>query len=447
MSQVALPGVAKPKRKGIFPGWLLLAAGGVMIGWGNGLQIYSFGVYLKDLIAHFGWSRAQVSLAYSFGRLEGGIEGPFGGIATDKWGPRAVNLAGKIMLGLGLCAMYFCNSLWQFYVIWIIASIGHNLGFAGPLDAAVANWFVKRRGLANALMRAMSHSLILGIVPLVAWLLILYGWRLAFLITGVGTLLIGVPLTWFFIKPRRPEYYGWLPDGKRIGEEIAKDVEATIKAGVEYAAEATEEVEFTVRQALRDRTFWICIVGMSVHGMVSPALTVHTIPLLTDLGVDPIVAAAAMGSIAIMGVPGRLLFGWLGDKARLGRIKYLVIATYLIQAAGLFILIQATNMAWVWAYLVVYGFGHGAGLAIWVPLRGRYWGRKAYATIQGAMGPFSMVAGVIAPVYAGWAYDTTGSYMGAFKVILVCLLVATVVMFFANPPKRPEKIGKITEVW
>ena len=62
-------------------------------------------------------------------------------------------------------------------------------------------------------------------------------------------------------------------------------------------------------------------------------------------------------------------------------------------------------MSWIWVYVVLTGLGNGASWAIASPLRGRYWGRKAYATIQGAMLPFSTGAGMIGPVYAGWAYN------------------------------------------
>ncbi|MFC1897690.1 MFS transporter [Chloroflexota bacterium] len=437
--------VSTKKRKGIYPGWWMVIAGGIMCFWGYGIHLYSFGNYVKTLIADFGWTRAQVSLAYSFGRLEGGLEGPFGGMATDKWGPRAVNLTGFILLGIGLCSMYFVNSLWMFYVVWIIASTGANLGLGGPLDAALANWFIKRRGFTIAIMRSVIALSGPIIVPGTMLLLLLFGWRDAFLITGIGTLCIGVPLTWFFIKPRRPEYYGWLPDGKRIDEEIAADTEATIQAGVEYAA-AEEEVEFTVRQALKTRTWWICVVAMAFRGMVTPALNLHTVPYILDMGIDPMVAAAAMGTMVFMTAPGRLLFGWLGDRVKKNRIRYLVMLAHSIQALGVFIFTRATSMVGIWVYLVVFGIGNGASIMIWPPLRGRYWGRKAYSTIQGAMQPFSMIAGVIAPVYAGWVYDTTGSYSSAFNMILVFVIIAVVIMFFATPPKPPKKVSHITDV-
>lgn len=434
------------QKKTIFPGYLLLAAGGIMIAWGAGIRTYSFGAYVNELTASFGWSRAQLSLAYSFNRLEGGLEGPFGGIAIDKWGPRALNFIGFLLFGLGQMAMYFVDSLWFFYIVWIISSTGANLGMADAVDAAMANWFVKRRGTMLGIMRAITSAVGPVIIPAVTWLLMVYGWRLAFLITGVGTLVIGLPLTWFFMKPKRPEYYGWLPDGKSVGEEIASDTEAAIKVGVDYASEATGEVEFTVRQALLDPIWWLFVAAISLRAMVAPALFVHLIPFLTDRGVDPMVAAGAMGTMVFMQIPGRLLFGWLGDRVRITRLKYLKMLAIFVEALGILILIRATSLPWVWVFLVLYGIGLGSGIAITPPMRGRYWGRKAYASIQGAMMPFTMIAGVIAPVYAGWTYDTTGSYISAFQVLLIGLLASMAVTFFLNPPKPPKKIGKITEV-
>ncbi len=433
------------KRKGIFPGYLMIIAGAIMIYWGGGIHMYSFGNYVKALTGAFGWTRAQVSLAYSFARFEGGIEGPFAGLAIDKWGPRVVNIVGFILFGLGFILMYYVNSLWMFYVAWLVAGTGYNMGMMQPLTAAMANWFVKRRGIMTALMRLGLSFSGPTRTPYTMVLLLQYGWRDAFLYMGVATLFIGVPLGWRFTKPRRPEYYGWLPDGRRVEEGTAADTEATIQAGVEYAA-AGEEVEFTVRQAMRGKTFWIVAISRALRGMVFPALSVHTVPFLLDMGIDPIVAALVFGSTVLFRFPTSLLTGWLGDHAPKGQLRYWVILGQALEALGLFIFIKAPSMAWIWVYVVVYGLGQGADMGMEIPLRGRYWGRKAYATIQGIMAPFGMITGVIAPVYAGWAYDTTGSYTTAFTVILILAVVSAVVMYFATPPKPPEKITDITDV-
>ena len=420
-------------------------AGNIMTYWAAGIHMYSFGNYVKVLTDAFGWTRAQVSLAYSFARFEGGLEAPFAGLAIDKWGPRIVNIVGFILLGLGFILMYYINSLWMFYVAWLIAGTGYNLGVMQPLNTAMANWFVKRRGIATALMRVgMSFS---GptMAPFTMWLLLQYGRQDAFLYMGVATIFIGVPLAWLFIKPRRPEYYGWLPDGRRVEEGTASDTEATIQMGVEYAA-AGEEIEFTLKQAMRGKTFWIVAISRALRGMVFPALSVHTVPFLLDRGIDPIVAAVVFGSTVFFRLPTSLLSGWLGDRVPKGQLRYWVILGYALETLGLFIFIKATSMAWIWTYAAVYGLGQGASMGMDIPMRGRYWGRKAFATIQGAMAPFGMVTGIIAPVYAGWVYDTTGSYIRAFTIILMIAVLAIGMFYFATPPKPPEKITGITDV-
>lgn len=281
--------------------------------------------------------------------------------------------------------------------------------------------------------------------PLMMWLILHQGWREAFLYAGIVTLCLGLPLNWFFIKPRRPEYYGWLPDGKKVSSEISTSTAATIQAGVEYAA-SSNEVEFTVRQAMKDKTIWIFSISNALCSMAFPALAVHTVPFLLDMGVNPIVAATAMGTTVLMRLPTQLLFGWLGDRVPKGHLKYWGMAGLAIMTLGLFLFIRATSMAWIWAYATVYGLGLGATMGIQPPLRGRYWGRKAFASIGGIMSPFSMITTIIAPVYAGLIYDTTGSYGIAFTLILILTVIGTVLFFFATPPRPPEKVTAVSNV-
>ena len=76
-------------------------------------------------------------------------------------------------------------------------------------------------------------------------------------------------------------------------------------------------------------------------------------------------------------------------------------------------------------------------------MQARYFGRKGFASIRGVtmlvLSPF----GVIAPIYAGWVYDTTGSYTTAFTVFTGLLVLGAVFMFLATPPKPPAQVTDI----
>ena len=118
-------------------------------------------------------------------------------------------------------------------------------------------------------------------------------------------------------------------------------------------------------------------------------------------------------------------------------------ATFFLQAAGitLFLLNQTVTIAYV--FFVLYYIGFGTGLPLNAAIRARYFGRKGFGSIQGTsmmiMTPFA----VMAPIYAGWIYDTTGNYITAFTVFAVILAFSAVVMSFARAPKPPAEVTDI----
>lgn len=209
-------------------------------------------------------------------RVEGGLGGLTTGWFTDKFGPRAMCLIGTLLAGLGYILMYFVNSLWSFYLVYgIIVALGFTFSLTGNLDKAIANWFVKRKGLATGIFRVIIALQV--IPPLVTWFIATYGWNIAFILMGLITWSIGLPLAWFFIKPKRPEYYGLLPDGEVVNVKKAKERDSMIRIGQEFVAGKYGEVEFTVRQAMRTQSFWLLVIISAFGGLLWPVISMHLI--------------------------------------------------------------------------------------------------------------------------------------------------------------------------
>ena len=425
----------------IFPGWWVVVTGSFVNFWGGGYHAYGFSALFKPIASELGLSRAVASTAASITRLEGGFEGPAVGWATDKFGPRVVILLGVFLWGLGMVLMYFINSLWAFLVVWgVILGTAANIAQGVPVDTAISNWFVKKRGIAIGIKWVISGFC--GIlVILVAWLIINLGWRMTAVIGGVGMWLIGLPLVWFSIKPHRPEYYGLFPDGATTQEKVG-DTDQMIDRGVEYAAEV-QEVEFTLRQAMRTLAFWVLIAATAVHSMAMPAINIHAIPFLTDRGIDPLVAAGILAMMIFVSIPFRLVGGFLADRVRKDHLRFIIMGAYFMQALGFaaFLLNQSTAMIYVW--FILYGIGHGVSLTPLTAMRARYFGRKAFGSIQGISTAITTPVGMAAPIYAGWVYDTTGSYITAFTLIAVLLAIATVLACFILPPQPPAQVTDI----
>ena len=429
----------------IFFGWWTVLAGGIIALWGHGYHAYGFSALFKPISSELGFSRMVTSVAASIGRLEGGIESPLTGWITDKYGPRWIILAGIFIISLSLILMNFIDSLWTFYLVWgVMLGTGCNIALTLPVDVAISNWFVKKRGLALSIKWVFSGLSGVLVMPLIAWLMPTQGWRITCVFGGVVMALVGLPLIWFFVKQRRPEYYGLLPDGATVGEELV-DTEQLIDRGVEYAAEV-EEVEFTARQALRTPAYWLLIVVQAIHGLVAPVMSIHCIPFLTDRGIDPLAAAGMMAIMLSASIPARFVGGLIADRVKIGQLRFIMGGVYFLQAVGItvFLLNQTTAMIYVW--FILYGIGQGASLTINNLMRARYFGRKALGSIRGTSMMFMTPVGVIAPIYAGWIYDTTGSYMSAFTLFAGLLAFSAVLFPLIRPPKPPAQITDVRQI-
>ena len=341
-------------------------------------------------------------------------------------------------MGLGLVLMYFINSLWAFLLVWGgILGTGSNLGLTVPIQTAIANWFVKKRGLALGLRQAIGISLTSLVVLLIAWLINAVNWRMTCVIGGVVVWLIGLPLVLLFVKQHRPEYYGLLPDGARIDEKASGTNKLT-EQGVKYAAEAAE-VDFTLKQAVKTPTFWLLIIATAVPGLVEPVMRTHSVPFLTDLNIDPLKAASFLTILTLSSVPARLLGGFMVDRIKKEYLRFLLAGGYFLQAVGIIVFLLNQTIAMIYLWFVIYGIGHGIAMSILIPMRGRYFGRKAFGSIMGLSSMFLTPIGVVAPIYAGWVYDTTHSYINAFTLFAVMLVIAAVIMSFIHPPKSPDQ--------
>jgi MFS family permease len=85
----------------------------------------------------------------------------------------------------------------------------------------------------------------------------------------------------------------------------------------------------------------------------------------------------------------------------------------------------------------------GMAMPINTAIRARFFGRKAMGTIIGTSMMFLTPVGVVAPIYAGWMYDTTGSYQTAFIIFTVLLYASAVMLLFLHPPKAPDVVTDI----
>jgi sugar phosphate permease len=418
----------------VFPGWWLVLTGGVLAFWGFGYQAYGFSALFKPIAQELGLNRTQTSIPASVGRLQGGYMSPLAGWLADKFGPRWLIFTGVLLISASFCLMSLVQSFWAFIVVWgVMLPIGIDLALAVPLQVAIGTWFVRKRGLANGIQWTFSGLSGVLVLPLIAWLITVVGWRTTCLIGGVVMFVIGVPLVWFFVRQRRPEYYGMLPDGASTSGNEDEDM---IAKGLTYAAEV-KEFDFTLRQAIKTRAFWLLVIAASCHTLAAPAVSLHGVNFLTDIGFDPLKASRTLALMVGMSIPARLVGGLLIDRVKKEHMRFVMAGAYLLETLGFALFLFHQTEAMIYPWFVIYGLGMGTGFALTLPLRVRYFGRKSVGSIIGIGQALSLPVGVLAPIGAGWIYDTTGSYIFAFTIIAGLLSFAGVLSLFIFPPKPP----------
>lgn len=429
----------EPKPK-IFYGWWIVLASTIANALSGGFYFYGFSTFFLPLVKEFGWSRTVISGAFSMSRIEGGLLGPIGGFLVDKFGPRKMMLLGIAIMGAGFILLSQIHSLFTFYLVFILCVAGGStLGIHQATLVAITNWFSKKRGTAIG-VGASGVGLGGILVPVLGWLIAQYGWRPTAVIAGITIWIVGIPIA--FVMRHRPEEYGYLPDGETREENITQKESEVAEASHPLHTTLVKErvspgdIDFTPRQSLRTKVFWLLALIFGLRQFVISAVVVHQIPFLIGLGISPELAAVILGSIATISIVGRLGFGRMADSF----VKRYVMAICLaLIALGCFILANAQTLWHVIAFLIIYSPAYGGGVVVMNAIRGEYFGRQHFGTIMGLMDLIQMFGLVLGPVFAGYIFDTTGSYRLAFITFAIAAAIAMMLMLVARRPVQPLK--------
>lgn len=416
------------KKGRIFYGWWIVSACATLNFYIGGVFFYGYQAFFDPIKDTFGWSRTAMSFAHTLQRLEGGIAAPIVGFLFDRVGPRKLMLFGVTVAGLGFILLSRVNSLWAYYLCFMVVSIGFSTGSTAVAMATIANWFIKKRTRALALMLT-GFGLSGALVPVMVWLIDQSGWRDTMFFMGIVLWLIGIPIA--LLMRHRPEQYGLLPDGETPQAEGSATEESNAIAKPSGVEAWPPEIDFTAREALRTRAFWFISLTYSIQVLASSAIFVHLITYLTTLDISRSIGALAVTGMTLTSLVGRLGFGWLGD---IRDKRHLLVVTLSLQCIGVLILANITSPWHLIPFLIAYSPAYGGPIPLRPAIIGEYFGRTSFGAIQGIMMTVTVIGGLIGPIFAGWMCDVTGSYRLAFVILAFTSLAAIPVILAAKRP-------------
>ncbi len=428
---------------GVFYGWWLVGLSSFMLTLMSLTVFQGLGIMLVALERRYGWSRTALSGAFSLARVEGAILGPIEGVLVDNIGTRRMVLIGYTMMGLGfiwlsqidylarlglLKALPFSSldeRLIHFYGAYMFVSLGTGLGGWLALIAMVNNWFNRRRSFAMA--SAMSGIHIGGLlVPALAVAIEWFEFRGAAL--GIGVLLLVVVGPAVKIIRNRPEDMGLAPDGDSNPAQASHMEDRQRASHIEDV-----EPEFTAMQAIKTPAFWMLTIAQVASSVAIVTLALHLVPKLTDTGMSPTAAAFVQTAYTLVALPAQFVSGYFAERLS----KTLMIAFFLfLQGMGILVIALFDTVPMAYVFALMYGIGFGGRSPLTTAIRGDYFGRKAFATIMGISQLPMNIAMIFAPLFAGYMFDTTGTYIVPFTTFAVLSFMGAVLMLFVRKPKQ-----------
>ena len=433
--------------RGVFYGWWLVGIAVVLLTLMAVSVFQGLGTFLVALQTEFGWSRTVLSGAFSLSRAQGAVIGPIEGWLIDKVGNRRMILFGYLLMAFGFLMFSQVGNnafwdigifrlesgVWQFYVAFITISLGSGVGGWLALMSLMNNWFVRQRSLAIATSMSGIH---LGglLVPVLALGIELHGFR--WTTFGIAIFLGALILPVYTVLRDKPEDIGQLPDGERPGTRRSQ--ERGSEAGATQASSSAggdDEQEFTVMQALKTRAFWILTIVHMSSSVSIVTLALHLAPKLTDMGMSLSGAGTIVLIYTILALPTQFVAGWLADRMPKPPLIFFFI---LLQGIAIMLIAVTDQIFMALIFAVLYGIGFGGRIPLLTSIRGEYFGRKAFATIMGISQMPNNICMIFAPLFAGYMFDTTGTYFIPFAFFGLLNVLGAFLMLTVKRPQVQE---------
>ena len=398
---------------GVYYGWALVTVLGVTATVSYGILSYAFGVFIGPMGDELGWSKTEITGAFSLASIVAGLVALPVGRWVDQHGARAIMTAGSVLAALLLVWWAEVRTLAGFYALWALMGVASAAVLYEPAFAVVAWWFKARRGRALTLLTFLGGFASVIFVPLTTWLVAAHGWREALYWLAAIYAAATIPLHGLLLR-RRPQDLGLEPDGGRtsakpdaIGQARSRSLEPSVPADI----------------AVRGREFHWLTLAFALSTLATTAVSVHLVPLLLERGFSLAFAGGAMGLLGLMALPGRLIFTPLGSRWSRAAVTASI---FTLQAVACVALLASRGPLAVWLFVALFGAGFGAITPARAALLAELYGPASYGRISGVLALVLALARAGAPVGASLVYTAGGGGAAGYDVVAALLLVLTV---------------------
>ena len=299
---------------------------------GYGVMYYAFAVLLTPIATDLRTSTAAVAGALTTSIVVAAAAAIPLGRWLDHRGGRGLMTAGSTLGVVAVVAWSQVQQAWQLYAAFVLiglASAASLYEAAFPVVIAAARPGQRDRDLLSVTIVAGFASSIF--FPLTGLLLAHLGWRTALLVLAGLLAVVAIPAHAILVPNVQP------------GE-----------AGHHSNVDSS-----TVREAMRDPTFWLLAGAFVAQAAAVSAVGVLLVTYLRQAGHTATVAATISGLLGVLSVTGRLVT--TGAARRIGMVTITAVV-FAVQAVGV-LAMPYLSRSLAGAALCVVAFGIGFGVA------------------------------------------------------------------------------------
>ncbi|WP_370301398.1 CynX/NimT family MFS transporter [Pseudooceanicola sp.] len=375
--------------------------------------MWSVVVVMPAIEADFAVGRAEASLPYTLTMIGFALGNLLIGRVVDRFGVTLALNGAAAAIALGFVLTTLAPSILLLSLAQLLVGLGTGVGF-GPLIADISHWFLKRRGIAVALV-ASGNYLSGAIWPtLLAGVLADRGWQAVHLLLALITVLAIVPLS-LLLRRKLPE------------------------AALGLAQAASDLRAKSAGMSTRSLTWLLGLAGIGCCVAMSMP-QVHIVAYCVGLGYGPAVGAEMLSLMLLGGVVSRVVSGLLAD--RLGGVRTLLIGS-LLQCLALFFYLPWDGMAPLYAISLMFGLAQGGIVPSYALVVREYMPAREAGARVGFVLMMTIMGMALGGWMAGWIYEMTGSYRLAFVngIVWNGLNIAIMVLLLLRSHPRARHIA------
>ncbi len=341
---------------------------------------YLFPALLPEWEKSLGWSRTELSAAFSSALVVSAVLAPSVGHLIDRGLSRLVFTGSAVLGAVMLVLLSQVTELWQFFAVWI----GLGVAMSGGLYEAC--FAIVTRSMGQNAKRAITLiTLVAGFAgtvsfPVAHTFVGLIGWRGAVLVFAAAVLTLAAPLLWY---------------GCHHAEGHFKDL-----------AEPQDDNPQRVRQVLRSPTYWLLVISFTAIAIEHGGIITHILPILEDRGVHQQAAVLAASMIGPMQVTGRLA---MMAAERHASIFAIATGCFLgMAAAAVCLLFAGGSAGLIAAFVILHGAAYGVTSIARPVITAELLGRQGFGIVSGMIALPFMLGYAAAPTLTALAWQAGG---------------------------------------